>query len=121
MGPAGGFQIKADNHTTLRNFTSYCTSPMSFPPPRSRAGISQKVLNAVKVGKKAVSSYRKIFIWSTADSCTGVQRWETLQNISTVFQNKHLRVYLPQSIKIGLKQRWYGTFFSSIILMVCYL
>lgn len=50
--------------------------------------------------------------------CT--ERWETLQNSSTVFQNKHLRVSLPQSIKIGLKQKWYDTFFF-FILMVSYL
>lgn len=39
--------MKADNHTTLRNFTSYCTSSMSFPPPHSSIGISEKILKTM--------------------------------------------------------------------------
>lgn len=93
----------------LQSVSSFCISPLSFlllvpelalvrryskKPHPSEGGKSQKDLYLV---------HSTQLYWCT-------ERWETLQNTSTVFQNKHLRVYLPQSIKIGLKGKWYDTF-----------
>lgn len=76
-----------------------------LPPPHSRVGSNQYAQVQVRAPPAVPSST------APADSRTGVQRRETLQNSPTVFQNKHLRVSPPRSIKIGLKQNWYNTLY----------
>lgn len=93
----------------LQSVISFCISPLSFLLLVLELALVKRYSEQHTQVK--VESHRRIFnlVHSTQlYRCT--ERWETLQNTSTVFQNKHLRVYLPQSIKIGLKRKWYDTF-----------
>lgn len=104
-------------HSRSKQITTphFKTSPATALPPHpsSSSFSSRQQTVCVSAGEKNISSseLQNDLYLVPADSRTGVQRWETLQNSSTVFQNKHLRVSPPQSIKIGLKQKWYDTFY----------
>lgn len=104
-------------HSRSKQMTTPCSktpSATALPPhPSSSSFLSRQQTVCISAGEKNTSSSKlqNDLYLVPADSFTGVQRWETLQNSSTVFQNKHLRVSPPQSIKIGLKQKWYDTFY----------